>query len=76
MKNHKGQIICDSSVVIDSKQKRIQIPAVINEILDIKKGDKFRWFIEKDDKGNLKIFCIYVGTDGCATYKYIKKKYK
>lgn len=74
MKDHKGKIICDSSVIEDEKQKRIQIPIVIEELLNIKRGDKFRWYVKRNKHGWLKIYAIYLGDVSNASYKYPKKQ--
>lgn len=76
MKNFNGQIICDSNVVEDTKQKRIQIPRVIEEITGVKKGDKFRWYVESNKNGWLKISAVFMGESSCASYKFPKQENK
>ena len=71
---NEGTFICESSVVEDPHQKRIGIPYVVDEILGIKKGDRFRWYIQRREderRSYIKISCVYVGNDN-AKYKYEK----
>lgn len=74
MSDNEGKIISESSVIIDSKQKRVQIPYVVDEILSIEKGDKFKWYVKKNKNGWLKVIAIYTGKRKTAVYNYPKGK--
>ena len=60
----EGTWICDSPVVEDPRQMRLQIPVIIKELLGARQGDIFRWYVKRREGKNktfIKISAVYIG---------------
>lgn len=63
-----GKLVKDVVVVADKKQIRIAIPELLREMFGIKKGDKFRWYIQREGE-KMSIRAVYIAYAPCNKFK-------
>ena len=56
----EGTMICDSAVIMGGGNARVQIPKLVIELLNLKMGDRFRWYLKKRDENYLKISAVFI----------------
>lgn len=73
----EGTLVKSSKVVFEKRQLSIRIPQYLREIFGVKKGEKFNWYVKRDDKtGKISLRAVYIKYPPAQKYFNQKKEKK